>query len=485
MPVITKKIIIIVNLIASLVLISCNSNSDEKSTLANLRKNLISGNLEKITRIADSINTSPQADLLLRFVADSANQIAERISLDFSVNEEKVMSQIEKRIGSFTSSEKEEWERKGWLEFRNINGKKMYFNRAASNLMLIRSFSEQRKKMESDIANDPRIKARLKNTTEVLTENRGTNQPAAPVNMKITYTLTVNKDVVPDGELIRCWLPFPKSGNIRQQEIKLLETSDPVYIISPDSAIHKTLYLEGKAKTGITTVFKISFTYQSFAQHFDLKNSNIQPYNKSEQLYKKYTSEEKPQILFSPKVKKLTDSITGKEENPLIIINKIYSWFKENITWAGAQEYSIMPDIPMYVIEHRRGDCGMQTFLYMSMLRYKGIPVRWQSGWMVPPGAENLHDWCEIYLEGVGWVPSDISYDTQNSEKPELHDYFMSGLDSYRLIVNDGISGPLLPEKKYMRSEPYDFQRGEVEWKGGNLYFDKWDYHMDIEYLNP
>jgi len=36
--------------------------------------------------------------------------------------------------------------------------------------------------------------------------------------------------------------------------------------------------------------------------------------------------------------------------------------------------------------------------------------------------------------------------------------------------------------KKFLRSEPYDFQRGEVEWKGGNLYFDKWDYDMKIEY---
>jgi hypothetical protein len=50
------------------------------------------------------------------------------------------------------------------------------------------------------------------------------------------------------------------------------------------------------------------------------------------------------------------------------------------------------------------------------------------------------------------------------------------------LIINDGIGGPLHPEKKFLRSEPYDFQRGEVEWNGGNLYFDKWDYDMKIEY---
>jgi hypothetical protein len=34
----------------------------------------------------------------------------------------------------------------------------------------------------------------------------------------------------------------------------------------------------------------------------------------------------------------------------------------------------------------------------------------------------------------------------------------------------------------HFRSEPYDFQRGEVEWEGGNLYFDKWDYTMKVKY---
>ena len=39
-------------------------------------------------------------------------------------------------------------------------------------------------------------------------------------------------------------------------------------------------------------------------------------------------------------------------------------------------------------------------------------------------------------------------------------------------------------EKKYPRSETVDFQRGDVEWEGGNLYFPQWSYHMDIDYLN-
>jgi hypothetical protein len=89
----------------------------------------------------------------------------------------------------------------------------------------------------------------------------------------------------------------------------------------------------------------------------------------------------------------LADSIVGQEGNPFEIVRSIYYWLNENIPWAGALEYSAIPNIPQYVLRNRRGDCGMQTFRLMSMLRYKGIPVRWQSGWMMPPGHENLHDW--------------------------------------------------------------------------------------------
>jgi len=42
--------------------------------------------------------------------------------------------------------------------------------------------------------------------------------------------------------------------------------------------------------------------------------------------------------------------------------------------------------------------------------------------------------------------------------------YFFFGLDSSRMIVKDKISGNLYPEKRFLRGEPYDFQRGEVDW---------------------
>ena len=48
------------------------------------------------------------------------------------------------------------------------------------------------------------------------------------------------------------------------------------------------------------------------------------------------------------------------------------------------------------------------------------------------------------------------------------------------MVVNDDFGGELYPHKRFPRSETVDFQRGEVEWRGGNLYFDKWSWHLEV-----
>jgi len=461
----------------------CSQKEDCNKMLGDIESGFNAGNFTEVSKLTDSLIKACSGDMLLIIRADSLKDMAERIKLDFHYSWEQIKSKIENLAGPVSSDDIEAWENKKWLECRMIDGEKRYFNRAASNLMLIKKFHEDKAGRLKDISSDPDMVFRLKHTADVLKAAAGEVKPVIPVDMLITFTVTVQPDVVPEGEVIRCWMPWPKGNHPRQKSPELIKTSNPDYIIAPDSSVHRSIYMEAIAEKGQPSVFQIYFRYQSFGQHFNINKIEVLPYDKTSELYKGYTSAQLPQICFTENVRRLADSITDPQDDPVTTVRKIYMWFKENIPWTGALEYSIMPNIPEYVLKNRRGDCGMQTLLFMSMLRYKGIPVRWQSGWMVPPGSENLHDWCEVYFEGPGWVPVDVSYDLQNSGIPELREFYLSGIDSYRLIANDGISGSFYPEKKYRRSDPYDFQRGEVEWKGGNIYYDKWDYEMKIEYM--
>ena len=460
----------------------CIQTPDYNKLLDQIEIDITAGNLKHARLFADSVKKLCPGEYRIVHKADSLSQIAERIALDFSLSGEQIISKLKMNINSFSPEDKASWEKLNWLEYRIIDGEKRYFKRAASNLILIKNFHLDRANSDSLTAKKVNIIYRKNHTESIIKASASGAFPVVPVEMKIDYTITVRSDAIPAGETVRCWMPWPKESHPRQQNIKLISTSYDNYKIAPDSAIHRTIYMEAKSEKGIPTVFRVSYSYKSSGQYFDMNNLKIKPYDETSALYKKYTSEELPQICFTENVKRLADSITGSEHSPAEIVKKIFYWFNKNIPWAGALEYSIMPNIPEYVLQYRKGDCGMQTLLFMSMLRYKGIPVKWQSGWMVPPGDENLHDWCEVYYEGTGWIPVDISYGLQYSEYQKTREFYISGIDSYRLIVNDGISGSLYPAKKFLRSDPLDFQRGEVEWKDGNLYFDKWDYDMKIEY---
>ncbi|MCD6332536.1 MAG: C40 family peptidase, partial [Bacteroidales bacterium] len=252
------------------------------------------------------------------------------------------------------------------------------------------------------------------------------------------------------------------------------------YTLAPPGALQRSLYIEKPAVKGKPAVFSYRARFHSAAQWFDPRRLHAEPYDTTTELYHKFTAERPPQVIFSPLVRETADRIVGGETDPFKIVKKLYYWINENIPWASALEYSIMDCIPDYVLTYRHGDCGMQTFLLIYMCRYKGIPARWQSGWHVHPGNKNLHDWSEVYFQGTGWVPVDVSFGLQDSDDPLVRNFYLTGMDAYRMIVNDDFSIPFTPAKKYERSEPYDFQRGEVEWRGGNLYFNQWTYQMDV-----
>lgn len=115
--------------------------------------------------------------------------------------------------------------------------------------------------------------------------------------------------------------------------------------------------------------------------------------------------------------------------------------------------------------------------LLITLMRMNGIPARWQSGWTFTDGKyDDIHDWAEIYLVPYGWVPVDVTYGQLASRDPALKWFYLGGLDNYRIAFNDDFSREFVPAKQHFRSDTVDSQRGEVEWDGGNLYYDKWDY---------
>ena len=195
--------------------------------------------------------------------------------------------------------------------------------------------------------------------------------------------------------------------------------------------------------------------------------------------------EQLPHICFTEPLQQVAQRFMKESDSAYMRALSIFRWVRAHIPWASAREYSTIPCIPEYVLHEGHGDCGQVALLFITLCRMVGVPARWQSGFMLHPGFENLHDWAEIYLKGLGWVPVDVSFGPQKRlSETEGRDFYFGGMDAFRWIVNSGFSGELFPNKQFERSETVDFQRGEVEWKGGNLYFDSWDYHFEVKALS-
>jgi hypothetical protein len=408
-----------------------------------------------------------------------------RIGLDFSKTEPEIRQELLVYFPELTAEQMKEWESSGKLEMRVIDNRKRYFRNAVPNLFRVDSQAGAVKNSKDGVHIDSLAISRLEITTDVLThcmDEQHRNEPTA--KFQIDFTITLKPGTVPAGEVVKCWMPFPRESLPRQKNVKLLSVSQEDYQLAGESALQRSIYLEQTAVSSKPVVFSYSAEFETFPQWADLTGIGNTPYNTSTELYRKYTAERQPHIIFSEPVKNLAAEITRDMISPAEKVRAIYYWINDNIPWASALEYSTFECIPHYVLENRKGDCGMQTLLFMSLARYCGIPCKWQSGWMLHPGEVNLHDWCEVYYEGTGWVPLDQSFRLQQTDDAALKEFYISGIDSYRLIVNDDFSSEFEPPKQFYRSEPIDFQRGELEWSGGNLYFDKWSYNMLVTYIN-
>ena len=405
-----------------------------------------------------------------------------RLLNDFSKTREQVKEYIRKYIPDVTDRQLDEWEKTGELECRVIDGEKKYFHNAAPNLFRINKECARLKAKRDTPGRDGEVTVREDNTRAVMKQAAKSKERIGdPKHFRIRYTITVKPDAVPEGETVRCWMPMPRTDVPRQKNVKLLSTSQPDFVRSPMDYAHSTVYMEKKAEAGKPTVFSEEFEFDAYGAWFDLDTAATTTYDTTSDLYKTYTSERDCHMVFTPQIRALAERLTQGAATPLAKARRIFKWVDDNFPWASAREYSTIENIPAYVLDNHHGDCGQVTLLFLTLCRSLGSPAHFQGGFMLHPGEENLHDWGEIYVPEYGWVPVDQSFGIPAYAKNEQETYFFfGGIDSFRMIVNNDYGCPLYPAKQFPRSETVDFQRGEVEWAGGNLYFDQWRWNLEV-----
>ena len=208
-----KNILIMLILLSSLLICAQTKYPD-------VNREIEAGNFKKASSMIDSIlekdSIDPTGKYELNFQKDRLN----RIRLDFQKTSRNMLEYIRKYYPNANEETLKKWENDGSLEYKIIDGKKFYFNRAAANLFRVnKEAKEQKEKIDG-----PSVSKLTRYLSvyipDVFKESKELKKNLVKkVTHKLDYTVTVEPNAVPDGEVIRCWLPYPKEDPPRQNKV--------------------------------------------------------------------------------------------------------------------------------------------------------------------------------------------------------------------------------------------------------------------------
>lgn len=409
-----------------------------------------------------------------------------RILLDFTLTEADVGERVRKQIPDLTDAEFDKWNTAGLFERMAIDGRTLYFKRSPSNLFRLSAEALARR--------DPKLPPITDGPMESLNDHQRAIRAAAlaahrssvlPQRVRMTQTLTVEADAVPAGKTVRAWIPYPRAIPGQQEAIRYVDSAPSAHFIAPESALQRTVYLEKTAQAGQATQFSVTYELDIYGQYRTIDADKVVAANITPALAP-FVAERAPHVVFTDAMRAFSRQVVGNETNPYRIAQKLFAAVDE-IPWAGAREYSTISNIGDYALHAGHADCGQQTLLLITLLRLNGIPARWQSGMVFSDGDyDNIHDWGQLYLAPYGWVPMDVTtgrLQPAAGDDPSLEWFYLGGLDNWRIAFNDDWSRAFEPSKRHFRSDTVDSQRGEVEWDGGNLYYDQWNYDFAWQLL--
>lgn len=404
-----------------------------------------------------------------------------RIRLDFTLDAGAVRERIRRQVPDLGEDEFRRWDSAGLIERLDIDGEPRYFSRSVPNLFRLSAEAAARRTPPVQPFAQGPYETLHRHHHDVVRVATATGAASVlPRRVRITQSLSVKPDAVPAGETVRAWLPYPRAIAGQQEAIALMASQPGRPQVAPESALQRTVYFEQPAVAGEPTTFSVTYEVTVHARRVAVDPDRVVPVATTPQLAP-FLAERAPHVVFSDDLRRFSEQVVGDEKNPYRVAQKLFAAV-DRIPWAGAREYSTISNISDYAFRAGHADCGQQTLLLITLLRMNGIPARWQSGWAYSEAAEGhdtMHDWGALYLAPYGWMPMDVTTGQLASDDPSLRWFYLGGLDAYRVAFNDDYSRDFVPAKQHMRSETVDLQRGEVEWKGGNLYFDQWDYTFE------
>jgi len=455
---------------------------------------ILAGELSEAERaihaeLAEARDLPPAREQKLRDLLSSIQSV----SGQFDVPYQQMSRELKELIPDLSIQDVTRWEKDDVLEHMLIDGEQCYFWAWRFDLFQLSEEARQRAGIVLERGPGSVSDSLIR---EVIAAAALSPTPfVCPRSIQVSFSYFEDVSAVPDGEVIRAWLPIARRNQF-QDRIEILKSSvadylppqrahgvanvyfeRPVnkseadntawatYFSKPDEAWIKPIK-NGSVFTNDYQIYQIVFRYSAVGLYRDIDPATIRPWDDPE--LERYTGET-DNIVFTPYLRDLAHRIVGKESNPYLQAKAIYEWTCRNITWTN----------PIFSFDNhadqtarlRRGDCGSKAQLFMALCRLLGIPARSQGGWRIEPGRQHTqHTWAQAYFEPYGWLPVDPDAGSHFIDHPEekVRFFHFGNRLPYRLVIYDDDS-PFFPLPIHPQTGDGGPQLGSFEWRGGSI----------------
>ena len=398
----------------------------------------------------------------------------------------EAMELMRSLIPDFTNEEFLTLQSEHKIDWIYISGVPHYFRRFHRTLIK----TEYSIAMRAHFGPDLVAENELQHKVEVLlfdTIHRLKEQKNMTYSFYIRHRLDIEKNSFCPGK-IKVHLPLPVSC-MQVGEMELVSAKPESYQLAESFVLQRTICFESELSSN--EPFEVEYRFQNTVSYtepdVDLVGRTLQPDLRAREFWADLGKQE-PHIRFTPYLKELAWEVAGTENNALMKARKIYDYITKNIRYSFLREYITIQNIPEYTALNRKGDCGAQALLFITLCRIEGIPARWQSGLFTTPYAAKNHDWAMFYIAPYGWLFADCSFggaayqtlqnpliqdNTVKKKAEEKWNFYFGNLDPFRMPSCSDFQREFSFSKQHQRNDPFDNQRGEAEYEDRALSFDE------------
>ncbi|HUI41306.1 MAG TPA: transglutaminase domain-containing protein [Terriglobia bacterium] len=267
--------------------------------------------------------------------------------------------------------------------------------------------------------------------------------PANARTFEFIYEVTLKP---PASGTLKVWIPVATSDAHQQVTLQDISSPVPAELGRGDTYGNHLLYAEIK---GGTAPVKISLKYQVTRDEYaqgglsDLRRHES-PGDPTPAEVLRFLEPDRL-VPLNDRFQKMAADITEGQKDEVGKAYAIYDYVFHTLRYDKTGTGWGRGDA-MWACDSKRGNCTDFHSLFIALMRAEKIPARFEIGFPLPATLQGdipgYHCWAEFYLNGVGWVPVDISEAWQD---PARHDYLFGSLDPNRVRFSTGRDLTLSP----------------------------------------